>query len=99
MVVLGPDGSCYALSRGIGSYKNGLASTLNEKLDALRDDGKSVRHLQLGVDGSYWVEASDGSRSWNLRGNYPGLQEYVKEHKFTNVTVRTHTQSSVSTRP
>lgn len=88
MVVLGPDGSCYALSRGVGWYRNSLASTLNEKLDSWRDDGKNVRHLQLGVGGSYWVEATDGSRSWNLKGNYPSLQEYVKEHKFTNVTVR-----------
>lgn len=88
LVVLGPDGSCYALSRGVGWYRNGLPSALNEKLDANRDDGKSVRHLQLGAGGSYWVEATDGSRSWNLKGNYPSLQEYVMVHKFTNVAVR-----------
>ena len=86
-IVLGPDNSFHANSRGVGWIRNGLATPLNEKLDALGADGKSVRHLQLGIDGSYWVEGNDGSRAWNLKGNYPNLQEYVKEHKFTGVAV------------
>ena len=94
-VVLGPDGSFWANEIGVGWIRNGLPKTLNDKLDALRGDNKSVRHLQLGIDGTYWVEGSDGSRSWHLKSYYPNLQEYVKEHKFTGVAVR-HARSSSS---
>lgn len=87
LITLGPEGSFYALSRGVGWYRKGLSKALMEKLDALKEEGKSVRHIQLGVSGSYWVEGSDGSRAWNFMGNYPNLQEYVKEHRFTNVAV------------
>ncbi len=87
-VVLGPNGSFYALSRGVGSYRHSLVPALVEKLDSLKGDGKKVRSLQLGVDGSYFLEDSTGSRSWNFKGNYSSLQEYVKEHTSTNVAVR-----------
>ena len=89
LVVLGPNNSHFALSRGVGTHRNRLPKGLVEVLDNLRTDSKSVRRLQLGANGSYWLDASDGSRSWNLMGCYPDLQAYLKEHEQSrNVAVR-----------
>jgi hypothetical protein len=54
----------------------------------MKSEDKRIKTLVLGFGGSYFVESTYGWHAWNLRGNYPNLQEYVNKHKFSNVEVR-----------
>ncbi len=96
-IVLGPNGSFFALERGVETFEKGLPPSLSEKIRDFRVNGLNVRRIQLGINGCYFVEASDGSRAWNVTDDYPDLRTHLNKQRLTKISVGHFSRSHFST--
>ncbi|THG96378.1 hypothetical protein EW026_g5449 [Hermanssonia centrifuga] len=64
----------------------GLPPSLSEKIREFRVNGLNVRRIQLGINGCYFVEASDGSRAWNVTDDYPDLRTHLNKQRLTKIS-------------
>lgn len=85
-VSIGPDGSYFATSPAAGVVWRSIPPGLERLID-LKTPGRTPASVALGVKETWFVLWPDGSSSCRLDSEYQKLEELLRKHGRSGVTV------------